>query len=187
MWYSMWMKQRTKRNIRATVGTILEILDRSAGAFLVLGKGESIRRIKELAYIGSSVDDSVGRMERRGWVEVDETGEGTEVRITDRGKTEVLKYKLGELKLKSQEKWDKKWRLVLFDVPEALSRKRNDLRIWLKRLGLKQLQKSVWVFPYPLDREIRFLREVLGVPHGVKLLTAEMVENDEELREMFDL
>ncbi|MBI2008134.1 CRISPR-associated endonuclease Cas2 [Candidatus Amesbacteria bacterium] len=181
------MKQRTKRKIRATVGTVLEVLDRSAGAFLVLGKGESIRRIKGLAYFRSSVDDSMGRLVRRGLVEVKETGEGTEVKMTDKGRTEVLKYRLRELKLKPQERWDKKWRLVLFDVRENERRRRNDLRRWLTRLGLKQLQKSVWIYPYPLEKEMKFLREVLGVPHSVKLMTAELVENDEELREVFDL
>ncbi|TSC86664.1 MAG: phenylacetic acid degradation operon negative regulatory protein [Microgenomates group bacterium Gr01-1014_16] len=182
------MKERTKRKIRATVRTVLELLDRTAGAMLVLSKGESLRRLKNLSYYHwSSMEESVGRLRRRGLVEVRETGEGTEVKVTDKGKTEILKYRLGDLKLKSQGKWDRKWRLVLFDVSEKERNKRNDLRIWLMRLGLKQLQKSVWVYPFPLEREVKFLREVLRVPHAVKLITAESVENDEELREMFDL
>jgi len=182
------MKQRSKRKIRSTVRAVLELLDKSADAMLVLSKGESLRRIKDLSnYYSSSMEESVGRLRRRGLVEIRETGEGTEVKITDRGRTEMLKYKLGDLNLKPQGRWDKKWRLVLFDIPEDERKKRNDLRSWLTRLGLRQMQKSVWVYPHPLDKEVRFLREVLGVPHVVKLITAESVENDEELREMFDL
>ena len=49
------------------------------------------------------------------------------------------------------------------------------------------MQKSVWVYPYPLEKEIKFLREILDVPHGVKLVTAEKIENDEDLRNWFDL
>lgn len=177
--------------------TILEILDRSTNAVMVFSKRESLRRIRGLSqmnfgyesedYYSGSVGNSVGRLRRKGLVEVLETEGGIEVKITDKGRTEVLKYRLGDLKLKPQGKWDKKWRLVLFDVPEDVRKKRNDLRVWLTRLGLRQLQKSVWVYPYPLDKEIRFLREVLGVPHAVKLITAEPIENDGELREIFDL
>ena len=61
------------------------------------------------------------------------------------------------------------------------------LRKWLLRLGLKRMQRSVFVYPFPLEREIKFFREIFGVPHGVKLVTAETIENDEDLREIFDL
>ena len=33
----------------------------------------------------------------------------------------------------------------------------------------------------------KVLREIVRVPHGVKLVTAEKIENDENLREWFDL
>ncbi len=75
----------------------------------------------------------------------------------------------------------------MFDVAEVERGRRDVLRKWLAKLGLKRLQMSVWIYPYPLESEIKFLREILGVPHGVKVILAEEVENDAELREMFDL
>ena len=77
--------------------------------------------------------------------------------------------------------------MVFFDVDELNKSRRDGLSRWLKKLGLRRMQRSVYVYPYPLEKEISFLREVLGVPHGVKLVTAEKIENDEDLREIFDL
>ena len=43
------------------------------------------------------------------------------------------------------------------------------------------------MYPYPCSKEIQFLREILKVPHEVKLATIEHLENDEDLREIFQL
>jgi DNA-binding transcriptional regulator PaaX len=45
-------------------------------------------------------------------------------------------------------KWDRKWYLVIFDIPEKLRVKRNILREYLRKLGFGQLQQSVWISPY---------------------------------------
>src|SRR3989344_6384462 len=192
------MRQRTKRKIKATAVTVLKVLDKSLGWMLVPSKSESLRRLYKLQYEGimdtfwkeyyvSSVRDEVGRLKRKGLVEVRTNGDEIEVKIKSDGRTELLRYKLRELKLNEGQKWDKKWRLVLFDVVEVERGRRDELRRWLARLGLRQLQKSVWISPWPLEKEVAFLREVLGIPHGVKLITAEKIENDSELRELFDL
>ena len=48
----------------------------------------------------------------------------------------------------NKQKWDKKLRLVIFDVQEINRFKRNELRRVLKNLGFIMLQKSVWLSPY---------------------------------------
>ncbi len=46
-----------------------------------------------------------------------------------------------------QKRWNKKWYLVIFDIPENMRRKRDILRENLKLLGFGQLQASVWISP----------------------------------------
>ncbi len=173
---------------------ILNFLDKKMDWTQVLSKAESYRRLKESVnisfwdeYYKSSVKNGVDKLLRKGLVEVRETEGGIMVKITDKGKTSVVKRKLEEVGIAKPAKWDSKWRMVFFDVEEPERGKRDLFRRWLVRLGLRRMQKSVWVHPYPIDREIKFLREVVGVPHGVKLVTAEKIENDENLREWFDL
>lgn len=52
--------------------------------------------------------------------------------------------------------WDGRWHLVLFDVPNAQTRLRNQLRSRLRQARLGWLQRSVWVSPdaIHLDRSI---------------------------------
>ena len=46
-------------------------------------------------------------------------------------------------------KWDHKWRIVAFDIPEELKEKRDALRFVLKRAGFVKMQQSIWI--HPLD------------------------------------
>jgi len=45
-------------------------------------------------------------------------------------------------------KWDGKWYLVIFDIPEKIRLKRDIFREDLRKLGFGQLQASVWISPY---------------------------------------
>jgi len=55
--------------------------------------------------------------------------------------------------------WDKKIRLVIFDIYELERAKRNQLRKLLKQLGFIMLQKSVWLSPFD---QFEFLDEFLN-------------------------
>ena len=79
------------------------------------------------------------------------------VRLTKKGETKIRKFSIDVLKIVKPKKWDKKWRLVMFDVPNYLSKARRALSDTFKDLGLYQLQKSVWVYPYPCEDEILFV------------------------------
>lgn len=79
-------------------------------------------------------------------------------RITEAGRRRL--EELQNVPRLRERPWDGLWRLVMFDVPEASRRQRDGFRWWLKVERLGQLQKSVWVSPYPLSIELeRFLRE----------------------------
>ena len=145
------------------------------------------RPIKDLDdYFPSVVRRTADRLERRGLVKIEKNETGWVVKIADKGKTQILKYRLDELKSKSG-KWDGKWRLVFFDVAESNKRKRDLLRRYLTKLGMKRMQESVFVSPYDVADEIKYLREVLEIPHGVKMGVLEWIENSEELKEVFEL
>ncbi len=52
-------------------------------------------------------------------------------------------------------KWDNKWRLVLFDIPEEKRDIRDQLRKSLKEIGFKNLQRSVWINPLQIDKKLK--------------------------------
>ena len=54
-------------------------------------------------------------------------------------------------------RWDGRWRLVLFDLPEAKASARKKLRRFLHECGFGYLQNSAWISPHPLSQITRDL------------------------------
>lgn len=106
-----------------------------------------------------------------------ENGE-TKVEITQDGRKKALEYKFEEMKIKEPAKWDNKWRLVIFDVPDDKKRMRERLRAKLKEIGFRILNESVLIYPYPCQDEIEFVRQIFNVGKEVTYLTAERFEED---------
>ena len=85
-------------------------------------------------------------------------------------------------------KWDKKWRVVIFDIPEELRSARKRLRGRLKHFGFFQLQKSVFVFPYPCEKELADICKSLKISNYVDILVAESPGfQEDEIKKFFDL
>ena len=111
------------------------------------------------------------------------------IKVKKFGKSLIIKYSTRELlsyKLKTKS-WDKKWRLVLFDVSEEERKKRDFLRRTLKWLGFITYQKSVFVFPYDCKKEIVYLKKILEGKYDIKYLVAEEIDDAERLMKYFEL
>jgi len=126
-------------------------------------------------------------LHRQKLVEIVHEGDTTIVRITEEGKLRALRYKIDEMVVAPQRRWDGLWRLVIFDIPEKEKRMRELFREHLKLLNFYQLQKSVWVHAYPCIDEIEFLREIYHVGFNVSYIVAKQIENDSLLRSHFNI
>lgn len=109
------------------------------------------------------------------------------VHITQKGKIRALSYKLDTMQLKKAKVWDKKWRVIIFDIPEKWKYARELFRMRLQQLGLTKLQDSVYVSPYRCFDEIQFLRQLYGIPFTVRYLLVDKLEDDNSLKEQFNL
>lgn len=97
--------------------------------------------------------------------------------ITSRGKTFLKKYLRNENNARQKRELfihgtyprqteQKRNMIVAFDIPEIMKAKRHWLRIELKALGFKQLQKSLWFGPSPLPKEfVEGLARLSLLPH----------------------
>jgi phenylacetic acid degradation operon negative regulatory protein len=86
-----------------------------------------------------------------------------------------------------KEKWDGKWRFVIFDIPEKLKSGRDALRKKIKKLGFYELQKSVFIFPYKCADEIAFIIEFFGIKKYVRHGTMDSIDDDIYLKKFFGL
>ena len=90
------------------------------------------------------------------------------VRLTDQGKDRALWARLSQ----EAEKWDCKWRIVLWDIPEKRRLARDILRSKLKQLGFIGWQKSVWATKKDCAKELRAFIKQVGIGDWVKVLEA---------------
>lgn len=134
------------------------------------------------------LNNSIGRLEKDGLVILDINEEGEKfVKLTKKGRNKLAKYKVEDLKIKKPIRWDKKWRVVIFDIKEKRKKNRDVLRSILNRFGFVKLQNSVWVFPYECEELITLLKSDLFVGREVLYMTVDSIENDKWLKETFGL
>ncbi|MEK7500873.1 MAG: CRISPR-associated endonuclease Cas2 [Patescibacteria group bacterium] len=110
-----------------------------------------------------------------------------ELTLTDKGKSKVLTYNPNFIELVKPRKWDNKWRVIVFDIPEKRRKVRDALRGHLRQLGFYELQKSVFVHPYPCNDIFDFLVELYNIRKHVRFILAEDLDNSLDLRDRFDL
>ena len=127
-------------------------------------------------------------LKRRGLVEFISEKDGKEtVKLTIKGRSKVKEMDLDAITIKMPKKWDEKWRIVIFDIPNRHTAAREALREKLKELGFCSLQKSVWAYPYPCEEEILFVENAFEVLPFVEILEASVLVNENKLIKSFDL
>ena len=131
----------------ATIETFLKpsyYADLPSGNFDVLQPD----KLKKKKFEKNTIKQSIRRLQKQGFVEKN----GNTYSITEKGK-KLVNYVLRRKKTLKQ-KWDKKYRVVIFDIPEKIRKERDWLRSELYLLNYKQLQKSVFVSKFPLTADL---------------------------------
>ena len=131
-----------------------------------------------------SYKNSVYNLSRRGAIEIIDKNGKRFLKLTRKGELEVL---LAKAKMPKQEKWDGKWRMFIFDIPESAKVQRNQLRSLLKKNNFKKLQASVYVNPYPLNREAVIYLKQTGLMDYIRIIKVEEMDNDKDLKKKFGL
>ena len=191
------LKEKNKRLRKIRIG----ILGRQILTLLLmgisLGLTMSVRRHfwildsipKELKKVKKKyLDRAIRRLYDSKLVEIKEDKNGnTTLVLSEEGKKKILIYNIENLKLKRQSKWDGHWRLFIFDIPEKFKRERYILSKKLKEIGMYQLQKSVYVYPFECKDELEFIIKYFGFRKDVRFILAKEIDNELHLRKIFDL
>lgn len=104
--------------------------------------------------------------------------------LTEKGKQKVLRYDMEKMRIKFM-RWDGKWRIVLFDIPERQKPARDALRSKLKKLGFFEFQKSIFIHPFDCIDEIYFLVEFFQIKPYVRYGIIEKIDNELHLKKHF--
>ncbi len=181
------MEKETKEIIKLISREVLLVLvDLSVGVDYVFSKGYKKRRFVEDYFNDRGVDrsrlvDKISQLKRNGMIRgyIEEKNEYLE--ITDKGLGRVKKEYLGIIEIQHPKKWDGKWRIIIFDIPEKERGARDGIRSKLYSLGFKQIQKSVFVYPFECSKEIYYICSYYRARKYVKYMIASIIEGEDEI------
>ena len=138
-------------------------------------------------YSEKQITGAIQNLSRSGYINTHLVNGKRACDLTPKGKAYFNKILFEDVRLPTQQKWDGKWRFVLFDIPISHEKARDALRWRLKSLGFYQFQKSVWTYPYPCEKEILYVADFYNVGMFLEVLEADHLTNDIDLKKHFDL
>jgi len=186
--------KETSKDILLCLFTAGAIMVAATSPFFLINIAKEIKRNKKYIKkeIRKKLDEkkiakALERLKRNKVIILSEKYGKFKIELTEKGKRIVKEIQLGDMKIEKPDAWDKKWRTVIFDIPDKKRRARDALREKLQEMKFYPLQKSVWVCPYPCEKEIQFLCEFFEIIPYVNIIVAESIYNDIKLRTYFKL
>ncbi len=138
-------------------------------------------------YKKQSVYNTFARLHRQGYLKREKRAGKVFYKLPEVVRKELQVFDRLSLRHRSSASWDRRWRLVSFDIPETQRKYRDTLRWKLKRLGLKQFQQSIWVTPYPLEDNFQQIIVEGGLQNCVLIIDTDRIPNASKWKRHFRL
>lgn len=127
-------------------------------------------------------------LKSKGLINIHQKNKQIYISLTEKGKQRANQYQINDLEIRKPRKWDKKWRVIIFDIKHEHRIKREALRGKLKELNFYKLQKSVWIHPFNCSSEISLLRKFFGLNKDeLKIILAQKIEDDKKVKKEYTL
>lgn len=139
---------------------------------LILLEDEKSVPIFRINRWGKPARGALAKLVSLGWAVKEKKENEIYYKITDKGEKyfdETLNV------LKEKDRWDHKWRLVIFDIPETNRSVRDKLRRSLSSLGLGILQGSVWISTIDIQKQVDAISKKYNLQNNIKYF--EVVSN----------
>lgn len=177
------IKSKIAKNILITLalgarGAIITMNPAGAVYFMVHG-------VIMLAMKDQDYKREIKRLKKNGYIALTKSPQGFAAKLLNRANQRIKKIVFDDLVLPKTTRWDGKWRLFIFDIPEEDRMARNMLRRKLKDLGMYNMQRSVFVYPYDCRKELEFISDHYGVARYATYLETNYIDIDKELRRYF--
>ena len=130
---------------------------------------------------GSNIfSNKLKRMENAGFIEIIENPKSKDksIKLTNKGRIKLIENSFDNKK-------DEYWRMISFDIPEKLRNVRNQFRSSIKRIGFKQLQKSLWACPYAKADKVDLIINELRINKYVVYMIVKKTDADLYLKKLF--
>lgn len=130
-----------------------------------------------------SIRDARNRLIRNGLL----VWEGKKLRLTDKGCKQLNSWALQDYQIQKPKKWDERWRVLIFDIPERRKGLRDKVRRTLAAVGFEHLQDSVWIYPYDCEELVTLLKADFKIGKDMLYMIVDTLEYDDRIRTRFGL
>ena len=118
-------------------------------------------------------------MEKTKLIELRLRNEEVYANLTNKARNRLKFIEIDDITIKTPKKWDKKWRIVIYDIPANKKENRYQLLEQLHRLGFYKIQDSTWVFPFSCSKEVLEILERLDIQNFATLIVGDIESKDE--------
>ncbi|MEK7542112.1 MAG: hypothetical protein AAB524_00245 [Patescibacteria group bacterium] len=137
-------------------------------------------------YQKRNFSDIFTHLHRKGLIDIEQHGHNLHIALTPKGRQLAGYLQIDFLKIQRPKIWDKKWRLVMFDISQPKRRHRNALRGKLEELGFVLYQKSVWLHAFDCRSEIAILKDFFGLKENeISLIVAQKIDREGYFKKRF--
>ena len=165
------------------------------GGMIVIGAAPRLDLLKLLGArkrnpyrLKYQINDTLLRLVRKGLVTFVEKDGRKFARLTPAGTERLrLEQQKAALLLQKNKRWDKRWRVVIFDIPEYRRGTRDKLRLTMRTAGFYRLQDSVWLYPYDCEDFMTLVKADLKIGNAILYMVVEKIENDGKIKKAFNL
>jgi len=165
------------------------------GGMIAIGAAPRINILKLLGNkkrnqyrLKHQVNDALIRLSRKGLVAFVIKDGRKFARLTPAGSQRLkLEQEKAALLLQRKKRWDKRWRVIIFDIPERRRGVRSRLRAIMQECGFVRLQDSVWVYPHDCEDLTVLMKAELKTGSSILYMVVEKIENDAWLKKHFSI
>jgi len=187
-------RNRTSQEKRARRERTVKVLKMIALGVLIIGigaapspqaigkllRGLTLRDTREnRRYVGRKLTE----LKKRGLLEK----QGVRYAVSDKGKRLLSREQVWGLRIPTPRRWDERWHLIMFDIPQSESGTRKELNRILLGMGLVQYQQSVLVYPYPIKETLVEVCRFYKITRYVSFVAATELDGTDELKRHFRL
>jgi len=181
-------KSRKRKRKQDLQKAILGVVATTAVLATALVAPNILKEFEKLGILGERKKEGISRARdqllKEGLLSRDSRGY---LIITETGQRRLIDRKISSYSLEKPKRWDGKWRVITFDIPERRKRTRDQIRQTLSHIGFVRLQDSVWVYPYNCEDLIALLKADMLIGKDMLYLIVDSIEGDTGLKKHFGL
>ena len=183
-------KRRKRRNIQAAVLTTIGAAGVITVAMIAPNALAALPALigKDRYKATFQAKTALGRLAAKGHVRFFEKNGRKSVELTEAGRRAMLLKLARETEqAKRNKRWDHRYRLVMFDIPQKRKSVRDRLRRLMRECGFLRVQNSVWISPYDCEELVMLIKTDLRLGTSVLYAVVEEIENDTWIKKHFEL